>query len=54
MDNNHRRVSISVVNDDATAYDADVLVLKYAQAHFGLDYFVSNKLVRLSVDEEQF
>jgi len=54
MGNNHRRVSISVVNGDATEYDADVLVLKYAQAHFGLDGVVSHKLIRLGVDENQF
>ncbi|MFO1145550.1 MAG: M17 family peptidase N-terminal domain-containing protein [Rhodospirillales bacterium] len=54
MENNRKRVSISVVHGDATEYETDVLVLKYAQAHFGLDRTVSNKLIRLGVEENEF
>lgn len=54
MNNNHRAVAISVVNDDATSVDADVLVLKYAQSHYGLDLVVSQKITRLGVDENLF
>ena len=54
MENNHKRVEISVVNDDVTSFDADVLVLKYAQAHYGLDSVVSQKVTRLGINENQF
>ncbi len=54
MENNHKKIAISVVNEDATSIDADVLVLKYAQAHFGLDRIVSTKVTRLGVDEKEF
>lgn len=54
MANNNRKVEIAVVNGDATSVDADVLVLKYAQQHFGLDRFVSQKIIRLGVSEELF
>ncbi len=53
MGNHDRTVTIAVVNDDVTSVDADVLVLKYAQAHYGLDLVVSEKLIRLGVDEQQ-
>jgi hypothetical protein len=54
MENNHKRVEISVANNDVTSFDADVLVLKYAQAHFGLDRVLSQKLTRLGIDENLF
>lgn len=54
MANNHKTVEISVVADDVTSFDADVLVLKYAQAHYGLDRVLSEKGIRLGIDESQF
>jgi hypothetical protein len=54
MENNHKRVEISVVNDDVTSFDTDVLVLKYAQTHYGVDRVVSQKLTRLGIDENLF
>jgi len=49
---NHKRVRIIVVNDDAMTFESDVLILKYAQAHYGLDMDVSYKLSRLGVSPE--
>lgn len=54
MENNHKSVEISVVNGDVTSFDADVLVLKYVQAHYGLDRVLSQKITRLGIDESQF
>lgn len=54
MENHNGVVAISVVNADVTSVDADVLVLKYAQAHYGLDRIVSEKLTRLGVEKNQF
>jgi len=54
MENNHKKVEISVANNDVISFDADVLVLKYAQAHFGLDRILSQKLTRLGIDENLF
>ncbi len=48
----HKRVRIIVVNDDAITFESDVLILKYAQAHYGLDRDVSYKLSRLGVSPE--
>lgn len=53
MDNNYKGVAISVVNGDVTSFNADVLVIKYAQAHYGLDGVVSEKVTSLGIDESQ-
>lgn len=54
MENNNRKVKITVINDDVLSFDSDVLVLKYAQAHFGLDRIVSKKITRIGIDESLF
>ena len=54
MGNSQKRVAISVANADATSFAADVLVLKYAQAHFGLDRIVSQRIIRLGEDAREF
>ena len=54
MEHNNRKVKIVVLNADATIVDADVLVLKYAQAHFGLDGVITRRATRLGVTEESF
>ncbi len=41
------QIPIRVVNNDALAINADVLVLKYAQALFGVDYVAVNRLSKL-------
>jgi len=51
---NNNSVEIAVINDDVVSVDSDVLILKYAQAHFGLDRFISQKLIRLGVDDTLF
>ena len=51
---NNNSVEIAVINYDVVSFDSDVLVLKYAQAHFGLDRFISQKLIRLGVDDTLF
>jgi hypothetical protein len=54
MNNNHRTIVLDLVNADAVSFDADVLVLKYAQNHYGLDRAVSEKGVRLGIDTSEF
>lgn len=39
-------VELSVVRDDVTAVAADVLLLKHAQAHYGADAVVADRLTR--------
>jgi hypothetical protein len=43
-------IQLSVVNQDALEMEADVLVLKYAQAAYGVDREVINRLARFSKD----
>jgi len=38
-------IKIEIVGDDATKIKGDVLALKYAQARYGIDAFVSEKLI---------
>jgi hypothetical protein len=40
----YRTISVAVVEDDALAFHADVLALKYAQEHYGLDLAVARVL----------
>ena len=54
MENNHKAVVVSVAVGDVTSFKADVLVLKYAQAHYGIDGIVSQRVTRRGVDENQF
>lgn len=53
MESNHKAIEIAVVPGDVTSFDADVLVLKYAQAHYGIDSIVSQRVTRLGIDEDQ-
>lgn len=54
MEHNNRKVKIVVLNADATNVDADVLVIKYAQAHYGLDYIIAQKIARLGEPKKSF
>lgn len=40
-----RPITIEIVRDDATKIKGDVLVLKYAQARYGIDAFVFERLI---------
>lgn len=46
-------IKISIENIDATKLKADVLALKYAQARYGLDNFVYERLLEAGVKETQ-
>ena len=41
------QIPINVISDDALSIQTDVLVLKYAQASYGVDYAVTNRLSKL-------
>ena len=41
------QIPINVINNDALAVQTDVLVLKYAQANYGVDYAVTTRLAKL-------
>lgn len=45
---------VSVVQANAMGHVADVLILKHAQMHLGLDEAVLHRLLRLGVDESYF
>ncbi len=51
---NHQSIAFSVEQADAFEYKADVLVLKFARAHFGLDRAVSSRLVALGESPDVF
>lgn len=53
-ESNQKKIKIVVAQGDATSFEADVLVLKFARAHFGLDYAISDKLSRLGIDSRKF
>ena len=41
------QIPINVISDDALSFQADVLVLKYAQASYGVDHAVTKRLSKL-------
>jgi hypothetical protein len=51
---NHQNIAISVEHGDALEYRADVLILKFAKAHFGVDSVVSSTLIALGESPESF
>ncbi|MCH7878576.1 MAG: hypothetical protein IH914_04585 [candidate division Zixibacteria bacterium] len=46
------RLRIEVIEGDATFIEADVLALKYAQTHYGLDIFVADRLCKAGYSED--
>ena len=49
-----KKIEIVVAHGDAVSFEADVLVLKFARAHYGLDRAISDKMSRLGVDSRKF
>lgn len=47
------QITIEIVSDDATKIKGDVLVLKYAQARYGIDAFVFQKLIKAGQKKEK-
>jgi hypothetical protein len=54
MQTEKQHIALRLVNADAVSFEADVLVLKYAQNHYGLDRSVSQKGTRLGIDAQDF
>ena len=48
-----KKIIIEVVEGDALAIDADVLALKYAQQHHGVDELVATRLVQAGVEKKR-
>jgi hypothetical protein len=48
-----RRIRISVENRDVFSFECDVIALKYAQASFGVDKIMANKLMQESPEALQ-
>ncbi len=46
-------ITISIVPDDITKIDADILALKYAQARYGLDSYVTDRLIENGIDHKK-
>ena len=47
----NEKIAIEVVEGDALQIDADVLALKYAQQHYGVDEFVAARLAQAGIEE---
>lgn len=50
MKKNHEKVKIRVEHGDALTFEADVIVLKYAQELYGLDYQVVKSLEQKGIE----
>lgn len=50
MTQHDNNVTISITNADVFSYEADVLVLKYAQALYGVDWQVVDRLEAVGID----
>ncbi len=48
-----KKITIEVIEGDALAIDADVLALKYAQQHHGVDELVAARLVQAGVEKKR-
>ena len=47
----NEKIAIDVVEGDALEIDADVLALKYAQQHYGVDELVATRLVQAGIEK---